>query len=194
MPAVADELRPGTPGNFHTVAPLPFHSVQCCGGAGGMNRAFVEAAVLNQVVSRQERREAGKGCTKIRSFGDLVGPDAMQLNIEGAELHVRVHEGTPPSDCHPAPRRVRTAAGTPSQHLITRFQLHRLVAEGPAELAKGCLRKQHEEKKGGLTPPSRTSPPGCRASWPCRRGFPGCRCPGRRGHPPGAHPTWRRCA
>ena len=40
----------------------------------------------------------------------------------------------------------------------------------------------------------RTSTPGCRASWPCRRGCPGCQCRGSAGRRSAGSPAARRCA
>jgi hypothetical protein len=93
VPAIANELRPCPTRNFYTVTPCPVRRVLSRRHASSMDRTFVKAAVLDEMVPRKEWRETRKSRAKVWRFGNVLWPDAMQLDVKAAEPHAWVHKG-----------------------------------------------------------------------------------------------------
>ena len=93
MAAVADEFGPCAAGDGDGVGPLPWRSVEEGKGAGLIDGAFVEAAVLDEWVGCEERGEAGEGGGEIGGGGDVLGADAVELGVEAREMAAGVHVG-----------------------------------------------------------------------------------------------------
>ena len=92
MATIALKLGPGAARDGHAVDPVEVGRIKPVSAAGSIHGLFVEIAVLNQMVPRQDGEEKVKHFIKSGGIPDMFRANPVKANVESIEIAARVHK------------------------------------------------------------------------------------------------------